>query len=76
MNGSVAGAPSNCKVNLQRLYGATQWRTVSSAKVRQSGRFTVNAQPAYKGQIPYHVSFPACANFVSATSKVFSIRGL
>jgi hypothetical protein len=76
VNGSVGGAPSNCKVWLQRLYGATQWRSVSSGVVRLSGRFTVNAQPAYKGQIPYRVYFPACSNFQAALSKVFSIRGL
>lgn len=76
VNGAVAGMTAPCAINLQRLYGATQWRTVSSAKVRQSGRFTVNAQPAYKGLIPYRVSFPACANFISAVSKVFYVRGL
>jgi hypothetical protein len=75
VNGSVAGAPHNCPVNLQRLYGATQWRTVSTANVRQSGRYTVNAQPAYKGSIPYRVSFPACYNFTAGLSKTFSIRG-
>jgi hypothetical protein len=26
VNGSVAGAPTSCKVTLQRLYGASQWR--------------------------------------------------
>jgi hypothetical protein len=76
VNGTVAGAPANCAVNLQRLYGATQWRTVGTAKVRQSGRFTVNAQPAYKGLIPYRVSFPACYNFTAGLSKVFYIRGV
>ncbi|MFI7060017.1 hypothetical protein ACIBL3_03460 [Kribbella sp. NPDC050124] len=76
VNGSVGGAPSNCKVWLQRLYGATQWRSVSSNAVRLSGRFTVNAQPAYKGLIPYRVYFPACQNFQSVVSKVFYIRGL
>ncbi len=76
VNGSVGGAPSNCKVWLQRLYGATQWRSVSSGVVRLSGRFTVNAQPAYKGQIPYRVYFPACSNFLPALSRVFYIRGL
>jgi hypothetical protein len=76
VNGSVAGAPVNCPVNLQRLYGATQWRTVGTAKVRSSGRFTVNAQPAYQGQIPYRVSFPACNNYVAGVSKTFYIRGL
>ncbi|WP_433164083.1 hypothetical protein [Kribbella sp. CA-247076] len=76
VNGSVAGAPSNCKVWLQRLYGATQWRSVSSAGIRQSGRFTVNAQPAYKGLIPYRVYLPACFRYQAGVSKVFYIRGL
>jgi hypothetical protein len=76
VNGAVGGAPSNCKVWLQRLYGATQWRSVSSNAVRLSGRFTVNAQPAYRGLIPYRVYFPACRKMQAATSKVFYIRGL
>jgi hypothetical protein len=76
VNGSVAGAPYRCTVVLQRLYGATQWRGVSLSQVRQSGRFTVNAQPAYKGLISYRVYFPACHNFASGISKVFYIRGL
>lgn len=76
VNGSVAGAPSSCAVNLQRLYGATVWRTVGTAKVRQSGRFTLTAQPAYKGLIPYRVSFPACRGTVTGVSKTFYIRGL
>lgn len=76
VNGSVGGGPSSCKVWLQRLYGATQWRSVSSNGVRTSGRYTVNAQPAYKGLIPYRVYFPKCGNFQSAVSKVFYIRGL
>jgi hypothetical protein len=75
VNGSVAGAPFNCPVQLQRLYGASQWRTVSSGAVRASGRFTVNAQPAYRGLIPYRVYFPACLPYVSGASKTFSIRG-
>jgi hypothetical protein len=75
VNGSVAGAPHNCKVWLQRLYGATQWRSVSSGSIRQSGRFTVNAQPAYRGLIPYRVYFPACYRYQAGSSKVFYIRG-
>jgi hypothetical protein len=76
VNGSVLGAPYRCKVVLQRLYGATQWRGVNSALIRQSGRFTVNAQPAYKGLIPYRVYFPGCYQYQAGLSKVFSIRGL
>ncbi len=76
VNGTVLGPPNACPVNLQRLYGATAWRTVGTAKVRQSGRFTVNAQPAYKGYIPYRVAFPACTNYRAGVSKTFTIRGI
>lgn len=74
VNGSVYRVGS-CSVQLQRLYGASQWRTVSSAAVRQSGRFTVNAQPSYKGLIPYRAYFPTCHNIVAGVSKTFYIRG-
>ncbi|MGW6200194.1 hypothetical protein ACWF0M_28905 [Kribbella sp. NPDC055110] len=75
VNGSVMGAPSACKVQLQRLYGASQWRTVGTGAIRSSGRFTLNAQPAYKGLIPYRVYFPKCYNFQAGVSRAFSIRG-
>lgn len=75
VNGSVAGAPYQCKVALQRLYGASQWRGVSTGEVRQSGRFTVNAQPAYKGNIAYRVYFPTCGRYQAGVSKAFVIRG-
>jgi hypothetical protein len=76
VNGNVLGPPVGCPVVLQRLYGATQWRGVSSASIRQSGRFTVNAQPAYKGLIPYRVYFPRCDRYQAGLSRVFYIRGL
>ncbi|MEV5960778.1 hypothetical protein AB0L70_03390 [Kribbella sp. NPDC051952] len=76
VNGSVAGAPWLCPVNLQRLYGATQWRTVGTSTVRTSGRFTLTAQPAYVGQIPYRVSLPACKNYRAGVSSTFYVRGL
>ena len=75
VNGTVRGAPP-CKVNLQRLYGATQWRTVGTANIRTSGRFTLTAQPAYKGKIPYRVLMSPCLRFVAASSKPFTITGL
>ncbi|NUR95384.1 MAG: hypothetical protein HOV67_09010 [Kribbellaceae bacterium] len=75
VNGSVAHMTGWCPVWLQRLYGRTQWRTVSIAKVRQSGRFTVNAQPSYRGYIPYRVYVPACQPFIAGVSKSFTIRG-
>jgi len=75
VNGTVTGAPP-CKVNLQRLYGASQWRTVGTANIRTSGRFTLTAQPAYKGKIPYRVLMSPCLRFVAASSKPFTITGL
>ena len=76
VTGNVLGAPAPCPVLLQRLYGASQWRGVSTGVVRTSGRFTVFAQPAYKGLIPYRVYFAACGRFQLGISKTFSIRGL
>ncbi|MEU4195482.1 hypothetical protein AB0E69_26515 [Kribbella sp. NPDC026611] len=76
VTGNVLGAPSSCKVVLQRLYGATQWRAVNTGVVRTSGRFTLTAQPPYKGLIPYRAYFPACDRYQAGTSKPFSIRGL
>lgn len=76
VNGSAAGPPRFCPINLQRLYGKTAWRTVNSAGVRVSGRYTLTATPAYRGKIPYRVELPACNQFVTSTSKPFTITGL
>jgi len=75
VNGTAPYA-AGCTINLQRLYGATAWRTVGTAKVRTSARFTLNAQPAYKGKIPYRAQFPACNNIVATSSKTFYITGV
>lgn len=75
VNGTVAGPPVGCEVLLQRLYGASQWRTVGRSTVRSSGRFTVNAQPAYQGSIPYRVWFWNCRNYPVGNTKTFYIRG-
>ncbi|MEU8227898.1 hypothetical protein [Kribbella sp. NPDC048915] len=74
VNGSVYQVNS-CPVHLQRLYGASQWRTVNSGSVRQSGRFTLTAQPAYRGLIPYRAHFPTCGSVVAGFSKTFYLRG-
>jgi hypothetical protein len=76
VNGSVAGAPADCPVILQRLRGATQWRAVSQAKVRQSGRFTVVAQPPFVGSNIYRVALPTCGRTQAGVSKSFTIRGI
>ncbi|NEA33255.1 hypothetical protein [Streptomyces sp. SID13031] len=75
VNGTVAGAPYRCPVALQRLYGSSRWRGVSLDTVRQSGRFTVLAQPPYKGNVIYRVYLPTCNRFQAGVSKSFVIRG-
>jgi len=75
VNGVVKVAPLYCPVNLQRLYGATAWRTVGTVKTDSRKRYTLKAQPAYKGKIPYRVQFPTCANYVTAVSPTFWITG-
>ncbi|MFF1818131.1 hypothetical protein ACFVWG_12600 [Kribbella sp. NPDC058245] len=74
VNGSVVEG-ANCQVILQRLYGASAWRAVSSSAVRVSGRFTLNAQPSYKGNTPYRVYLPTCFDKVAGTTRPFTIRG-
>jgi hypothetical protein len=76
VNGSVKGNFSEQPrpVVLQRLYG-TEWRVVSTATVRQSGRITLTAQPAYVGNISYRVSLPAFHQYQAGVSKTFVIRG-
>lgn len=76
VNGSVRGTPTGCAVVLQRLYAGSQWRAVSTGKVRSSGRFTVNAQPPYAGNVSYRVSLPTCKVFQAGVSKTFVIRGI
>ncbi len=75
VNGTVRGSPHNCKLELQRLRGASQWRGVSQTKVLQNGRYTVLAQPPAVGNNVYRVSFPACYQFRAGVSKSFVIRG-
>ncbi len=75
VKGIVTAGPETCNVHLQRLYGASQWRTVNTSQIRYGHGFTLTAQPAYKGNIPYRVLFPACYGLVTATSKSFTIRG-
>ncbi len=75
VNGSVLGAPVACVVNLQRLYGATQWRNVSTTTVRTSGRYTAKAQPPSVGTFIYRASLPTCGRFQAGVSRSFLIRG-
>jgi hypothetical protein len=76
VNGSVRDAPVGCAVALQRLYAGSQWRGVSTGTVRASGRFTVNAQPPYVGNVSYRVSLPTCGRYQAGVSKTFVIRGI
>jgi hypothetical protein len=76
VNGSVAGAPYRCPVQLQRLHGRTAWRLANQSTVRASGRFTVVAQPPNLGNNSYRVYFPTCDRFQAGYSRTFAIQGI
>jgi hypothetical protein len=63
-----------CPVVLQRLQGATQWRGVSLARVRASGRLTLQAPLGARGAYTYRVHLPVCNRMVDATTARFAIR--
>jgi hypothetical protein len=65
----VAGNP----VVLQRRVGR-HWRTVGTATVRPSGRFTLVAHPP-KGCTSYRAVLTATGQLVASTSRVFVLRG-
>jgi hypothetical protein len=79
VNGTVTGFSAQCPLALQRLHGATAWRTVSTGYVRTSGRYTVLAQPPNRGYNIYRTYMPACTlvfvDFAPATSRAFAITG-
>jgi hypothetical protein len=75
VNGTVADAPENCAVLLQRLHGRTVWRLASQGAVRWSGRFTVRAQPPNRGNNSYRAYFPTCGRYQAGYSRTFAIQG-
>jgi hypothetical protein len=62
VNGHVVGGRSGCAIDLQRLRGATAWRTVSTAKLRTSLRFTLIAEPPSAGRFVYRAYYPRCTD--------------
>lgn len=75
VTGSVGGPASFCPIQLQRLRGSTVWRAVSNAKVRESGRFTLTAQPSVRGPNIYRVLMPLCGSFLAARTGPWIISG-
>jgi hypothetical protein len=61
------------RVVLKRLVGR-QWRTVSAARVRSSGRFTLYASPP-KGRNSYRVALSGSGKVLGSRSRVFVIKG-
>ncbi|TDD57519.1 hypothetical protein E1263_23295 [Kribbella antibiotica] len=76
VKGNVLGFTYDCPVNLQRLSGATQWRTLRSTKQGVSGRYSLPAQITAKGKSTYRVQFPACHQVLAGVSKSFAITGV
>lgn len=76
VNGHVVGGGSGCLIQLQRLYGSTAWRAVSTAKLRDSLRFTLTAQPPSAGRYYYRAYYPQCGpQQFAASSSRFTITG-
>ncbi|GAA0574409.1 hypothetical protein GCM10009534_05400 [Kribbella sandramycini] len=76
VKGNVLGLNMDCSVYLQKLHGASQWRSLRSTKLGQSGRYTLQAQPTAKGKGTYRVQFPKCRETLAGVSKSFSITGV
>jgi hypothetical protein len=65
--------PSGRRAALQRRVGR-HWRTVSTGKIRPSGRFTVTASPPL-GRNLYQVQFDGGYGFGPSASPTFVITG-
>ncbi|GAA1709184.1 hypothetical protein GCM10009745_66360 [Kribbella yunnanensis] len=76
VKGNVAGITYGCTVNLQKLSGATAWRTLRSAKLSVSSRYTLPAAITAKGKGTYRVQFPKCDNTLAGVSRSFTITGV
>jgi len=76
VDGKILAGAAGCRVELQRLYGRSQWRTVSHGQLRSSLRFTVPAQPP-AGRWHYRALYPICyAHQVMASSSPFVITAV
>ena len=68
---SRAGA-TGTDVRLQRLVGRT-WRTVNSARVRSSARYTLTATPPARGRHAYRAWFPTQSGFAGTVGRTLWI---
>jgi hypothetical protein len=68
---SRAGA-TGTDVRLQRLVGRT-WRTVNSARVRSSARYTLTATPPARGRHAYRVWYPTQSGFAGTVGRTLWI---
>ncbi|WP_433722991.1 hypothetical protein ACQP2Y_45500 [Actinoplanes sp. CA-051413] len=75
VNGSATPLHKGKVMQLQRLYPDKTWRKVSTAKVRDSGRFSLAATPPGKATYSYRVYAPGDSYAVGGVSKAFTIRG-
>jgi hypothetical protein len=75
VDGRVLAGTRGCTVALQRLHGSTAWRTVSTARLRDSLRFTLTAQPPSAGRFIYRAYYSRCADpdQYAASSPRFTI---
>lgn len=74
LNGNVLPNHAGQYVYLQR-WTRTGWKTVSSAPIRSSGRWTLTAQPPVRGVSKYRVDKPSDADHRGSTTAVFGLTG-
>ncbi len=76
VTGSVSPVKTGKTIQLQRYISGRTWRTVGTAQVRASGRYTLIATPPGKATYQYRVYAPGDYNTVGSVSKTVKIRGL
>jgi hypothetical protein len=65
-------APS-CQVALERRTATTSWTKVTTARVRESGRFTLTLRANARGSYLFRVYVPRCASVVPVRSHVVHV---
>ncbi|WP_328461032.1 hypothetical protein OHA21_31455 [Actinoplanes sp. NBC_00393] len=75
VNGNVRPVQKGKVLQLHRLYADKTWRKVSTARMRDSGRYTLAATPPGKVTYSYRVYVPGDDRAVGTISKTFTIRG-
>ena len=75
VDGTLLPRTGGKEVELQRLYGGDDWRTVNRGATDAESRIRLVATPPGTGTYSYRVFAPAQPHRAAAFSEVFQIRG-